>query len=72
MSRSFTISGSVTGTGDDMRNAEICMTQTGAGNAATTTQWGFGKATGTAGEQVMVIHDGDGTQVITKQDTNTF
>ena len=71
VSRTFTISGSVTGDGTDMTNGLVCMTQTGAGNAATTTKWGFGKATGTAGEQVMVIHDGDGSQAITRQDTNT-
>ena len=71
VSRTFTISGSVTGDGTDMTNAATCITQTGAGNAATTTKWGFGKATGTAGEQVMVIHDGDGTQAITMQDSNT-
>ena len=71
VSRTFTISGTVTGDGTDMANAATCMTQTGTGNAATTTKWGFGKATGTAGEQVQVIHDGDGSQVITRQDTNT-
>ena len=71
VSRTFTISGSVTGDGTDMTNAATCMSQTGASNAATTTKWGFGKATGTAGEQVMVIHDGDGTQAITMQDSNT-
>ena len=71
VSRSFTISGTVTGDGTDMTNAATCITQTGAGNAATTTKWGFGKATGTAGEQVMVIHDGDGSQVITRQNSST-
>ena len=71
ISRSFTLSGTVTGDGTDMTNAQTCITQSGASKAATTTQWGYGKATGTAAEQVMVIHDGDGSQAITRQDTNT-
>ena len=71
ISRTFTISGSVTGDGTDMGNGRICMTQTGASNAATTTKWGFGKATGTAGEQVLVIHDGDGSQAITRKNSST-
>ena len=72
VSRTFTISGSVTGDGTDIQPAgDICMTQTGAGNAATTTKWGFGKATGTAGEQTMVIHDGDGSQAITRSNGST-
>ena len=71
ISRSFTLSGTVTGDGTDMTNAATCITQSGSSNAATTTQWGYGKATGTAAEQVMVIPDGDGSQVITRQNGST-
>ena len=67
VSRSFTISGTLTDVATDVD----CITQTGSSNAATTTQWGYGKTSGTAGEQVMVIPDGDGSQVITRQNGTT-
>jgi hypothetical protein len=67
LSRTFTISGTL----EDVSSGVDCITQTGAGNAATATQWGFGKKTGTAGEQVQVIPTNNGSQAITRQDEVT-
>ena len=65
--RTFTLKGTV----ENVSGTTDCITQSGSSNAGTKTQLGFGKQSGTAEEQDLVIVTGDGSTEITTQSGGT-
>ena len=67
LSRTFTLKGTI----ENVSGSTDCITQSGSSNAGTKTQFGFGKQSGTAEEQDIILVTGDGSTSITLQSGST-